>query len=645
VISHKSVELILETAKIEEVVGDFVNLKRRGSNLIGLCPFHQEKTPSFSVSPSKNIFKCFGCGRGGGVAQFLMEHEHMSFPEALRYLARKYNIDIEESVDSDEAREERQRAESLYLVNDFARQFFERQLFNSDRGRSVGLGYFRQRGYEEETIREFGLGFAPNERDAFAAEALRAGYDARTLNDLGLLKEGRDFFRDRVMFSIHNLSGKVVGFAGRILRADAKAPKYINTPETEIYHKSRVLYGAFFAKRAIRQLDECILVEGYTDVLSLHQAGIENVVATSGTSLTLEQIGMIKRLTANVTFLFDGDQAGVKAALRGMDMVLEQDLNVKIVLLPPGEDPDSYLRTAGVAQFKDYLLAEAKDFLLFKAGLLLEEAGDDPVKKTAVIKDIVESIARIPDPLKRSLFVKECAKLVAVEEQLLINETNKIVGHRLRALRQKAEAQLPAPEGELSEAAPALYSSETRPPNDAFQEKDLARVLICYGDRLFDEEEKLTVAEYILANIEDVLDYLDQEIYGKVILECHRCSLEGLTIQPARFIGHPDKDISRLAADLLSTPYHYSDNWERRWDISLQTQRAPDENFKRDATSSLKHFKLRKIRKFLAQTSEKIKALNHRPDDPELITQTKVHLHLKQMERELAKDLGMVVLR
>jgi len=417
VIAQKSVQEILDTVKVEEVIQDFVNLRRRGVNLIGLCPFHNEKTPSFNVSPSKNIFKCFGCGKGGDAVQFLIEHEHFTFAEALLYIAKKYNIEVEETVVSQEAMAEKQHFESLYIVNQFASDFYQEQLFETDRGKSIGKSYFKERGFRDETIRHFGLGFAPNQPDALTTKAVGMGYNIEFLRSVGLTTQyERDFFRDRVIFPIHNLSGKIIAFAGRILVKDVKAPKYINSPETEIYNKSKTLYGAFFAKRAIRQEDECILVEGYTDVISLHQSGIENVVASSGTSLTVEQARLIRRYTPNVKILYDGDLAGIKAALRGVDILLEQDLNVRIVLLPDGEDPDSYLQQAGVEAFKTYISQTAKDFITFKADQLMKEAGNDPVKKAHVIKDIISSIAKIPDPIKRMVYVRECSRIAQVSE-------------------------------------------------------------------------------------------------------------------------------------------------------------------------------------------------------------------------------------
>ncbi len=646
-ISEKSVQEILETARIEEVVQDFVTLKRRGVNLIGLCPFHTEKTPSFNVSPARNIYKCFGCGKGGDAANFLMEHEQFSFPEALRYLANKYGIAIEETQTekTPEELQQQQYLDSLYLLNQFAATFYQEQLFETDRGKSVGLNYFRERGFREETIRKFGLGMAPREKDALTTAALNTGYAKDLLEKLRLTNQyGGDFFRNRVMFPIHNLSGKVIAFAGRLLQKDAKAPKYINSPETEIYHKSKVLYGTHLAKRAIRQQDECILVEGYTDVISLHQAGIENVVASSGTALTSEQIRLIKRYSQNIKILYDGDPAGLKAALRGLDMVLEQDLNVSVVVLPEGEDPDSYVRNAGTTAFKEYLQEKSKDFILFKVELLLQDAGDDPVRKTAAIKDIVSSIARVADPLKRSLFVKECARLVEVEEQLLVNETNKLLSRRLKSQHQEEPASaFPQQEDTLSPPA-GRQAQVTREDvaGDTFQEKDILRILITHGEKHYDEDENYTVAEYLLTNIEDVIDYFDNPWYGKIIRDCMARLQRQEPLGTQYFLHHPDEKVRQLAIDFISSPYAYSDNWANKWDIFL-SQKMPDENQKKDAMDGIKKFKLRKIRKLIAENTAKLQHLS--PDDEEVSTILKVHLHLKTMESKLARELGMVVLR
>lgn len=663
-ITQKSVQEILDTVKIEDVVQDFVSLRRRGTNLIGLCPFHHEKTPSFNVSPARNIFKCFGCGKGGNAVQFLMELERFTFPEALKYIAKKYGIQIEEIESSREAAEERRVADSLYIINQYALEFFQNQLVNTDRGRSVGLSYFRERGFREETIQKFGLGYAPEKRDQFLTTATAAGYDQQMLFNLGLCSPPdasrnlppRDFFRDRVIFPIHGMSGKVIAFAGRIMAKDVKAPKYINSPETDIYLKSKVLYGAYQARKAIREKDECILVEGYTDVISLHQAGIENVVASSGTALTVEQIGLIKRNTNNIKILYDGDPAGIKAALRGLDLVLEQDLNVRIVLLPDREDPDSYLAKVGATEFTEYIDRQAKDFILFKADLLMQEAGSDPVKRSGVVRDIVTSIAKIPDPVKRSLFVQECARVAQVDEAILMSETNKLV------LAQMQKRHAPGRDGERS---PADVSSDTdavpvpagqapeqevaRKANvvgDEFQEKDIARILIAFSHEEFDKDDHLSVAEYIISNIEDVLDEFDNPLYAKVAREVIACLADRRSqLNTNYFLHHSDPEISLLAVNLLSEPYEYSENWANRWEIYLRMQKMPDDNFQEDSLQSLKRFKLRKIMRMSERNHTRIKELTAAGDMERLAAHLKVHQRLLEIRNELALELGTVVLK
>ncbi len=653
-ITQKSIQEVLDTVKVEDVVGDFVSLKRRGANLIGLCPFHNEKTPSFSVSPSKNIYKCFGCGRAGNAVQFLMEYENYTFPEAIRHLAQRYGIELEETETSQEALQEKQYADSLYIINEYAKEFYQDQLFNTDRGKSVGLSYFRQRGFREDTIKKFGLGYASDKRDSFTLKAINDGYNIELLRKLGLVTQyDNDFFRDRVMFTIHNQSGKPVAFAGRILQKDAKSPKYINSPETEIYNKSKTLYGLYFAKKAIRQTDECILVEGYTDVITLHQAGIENVVASSGTSLTVEQIQLIKRHTPNVKILYDGDYAGIKAALRGLDMVLEQDLNVKVVLLPEGEDPDSYLAGVGVSAFQAYITEQAQDFITFKTGLLLKDVGNDPVKKAAIVKDVVATIGKIPDPVKRAFYAQECAKLMGLEEQILVNETNKVIIQTLKKQQQRREAAPIAREDEelvVSEGGVGLPVSQTKPSSveqpigDEFQEKDIVRILIAGGSVIFDEEDQETIAEFILRNIEDVLEEFDNKLYQRVAKEAMNRLLDKLPVNQQFFIQHSDQEISQLAINLLSFPYEFSENWEKRWEIYLN-QKKPDENFNDDSKQSLQRFKLRKIMRMCEKNLRQIELLSRSGESDQLITYMKVQQKLTAMRNELAEQLGTVVLK
>lgn len=648
-IKNNSVQEIIETARVEDVIQDFVSLKRRGANMMGLCPFHNEKTPSFVVSPGKNIYKCFGCGRAGGPVQFLMEHESFAFPEALRYLAKKYGIEIEETQASQEEIIARQYLDSLYLVNQFAKEYFQDQLFKTDLGKSIGLSYFKKRGFREETIKKFGLGFTTDQRDSFTQLAMKTGYTLDSLKKLGLTsKYDRDFFRNRVMFTIHNLSGKPIAFAGRIMIKDAKAPKYINSPETEIYHKSKVLYGAYFAKQAIQRQDECILVEGYTDVISLHQAGIENVVAASGTSLTTDQIRLIKRYTPNVKILFDGDFAGLKAALRGIDLILEQDLNVKVVLLPDGEDPDSYLQSMGTTAFKTFLEESAQDFIFFKTNLLLKQVGNDPVRKTELVKDIVTSISKIPDPIKRSLYIKECARLVDVEEQLLINEINKIVSKRLTKHRANSDKgslhKVEAKQLSDSLEVPTAPAKEASVIGDEFQEKDILRILIAGGAELFDKEEKVTVAAYILSNIEDVIDDFDNANYQKLAKLAQEQVAAGNELSTQFFIQHPDPTIQQLAINLITSPYELSENWEKRFEITLQTQKSPELNFTLDSVQALKRFRLRKIVKMCQKNQEEIKSLSAKGNVEKMMIHLKVQVKLTAIRNDLAKELGTVVL-
>ena len=430
-IEQHIVDRILDTANIVEVVSDFVTLRRRGANYVGLCPFHDEKTPSFSVSPARGICKCFSCGKGGNPVHFIMEHEQISFYEALKYLAHKYNIEIEEKALTEEEKQRKTDRESMLIVNDFARQFFTTSLLENAEGRSIGLSYFRERGFGEDIIKKFDLGYSPEKRDALAQEALRRGYKRDYLVKTGLCLESQqgtlyDRYKGRVIFPIHSLSGKVIAFGGRILKKDEKAAKYVNSPESEVYHKSSVLYGIYHAKQAIVKNDFCYLVEGYTDVLSMHQAGIENVVASSGTALTPGQIRLIHRFTNNITVLYDGDAAGIKASLRGIDLILQEGMNIKVVLLPDGDDPDSFSKKQSASDFAAYIKAHETDFIRFKTNLLLEGAGNDPIKRATLIGEIVRSIAIIPDNILRSVYVQDCARLLNVDEKMLLREVNKI---------------------------------------------------------------------------------------------------------------------------------------------------------------------------------------------------------------------------
>ncbi len=643
-ISQKNIGEIFEAAKIEEVVGDYITLKKRGVNLLGVCPFHHEKTPSFTVSPAKNIYKCFGCGNGGNAVNFIMEHENMTYPEALRHLAAKYNIELDEIQTTDEQRQEKQLYDSLYLITEYAKDFYQKQLFETEEGKSIGLSYFKERGFREEILKKFGLGYAPNTKNAFTLNAINTGYKPEMLIQAGLTsKDGnRDFFRNRVQFAIHNLTGKVVGFGGRIMSKDVKAPKYINTPESEIYNKSKVLYGAFFARRAIRQFDECILVEGYTDVISLHQAGIEHVVASSGTSLTEGQIGLIKRYTPNIKILYDGDPAGVKAALRGLDLVLEQDMNVKIVLLPDKEDPDSYLQKVGITVFQEYIDSNAQDFILFKTNLLLEEAKGDPIKKTNLIKDIVNSIAKIPDPLKRSVFVKECATRLEVDEGVLVAETNKVTLAEMNKRKKRADRErdnTPPPDF-LPEQGPAIQQPPSKKMvlDDQIREKHLIGLLMAYGEEKMEEE--VTVAHYILSNIEEVIDEIDNDLCKFIIYECLERLKSQKSLSQEYFIRHHNPEINKLAVAALTTPYEYSKNWEEKHLNPLQTQPMPEKNYVKDTKNSMDRLKWSKAKRLNIKLTSQIKEAQDNNDMDKVLKLMKVQMKMKKIEQEYSEILN-----
>lgn len=456
-IKKEVIEKVIDTARVEEVVGDFVDLKKRGTSLIGNCPFHNEKTPSFHVSVSKGIYKCFGCGAGGDALKFVMEIEKYSYPEAIRYLANKYNIEVEEVERTPDQMAMQDKRESLYILSKWANKFFTEKLWESEEGRSIGLSYFKERGYREDIIKKFELGYSPDSWDALVKAAQEAGFLKEYLRDIGLAVERDDGsqydrFRGRVIFPIFNLTGRPIGFGGRTLKTDKAVPKYVNSPESDIYHKSDVLYGLNFAKKAISDNDVCYLVEGYADVLSMHQAGVENVVSSSGTSLTSGQIKLIARYTKNVVILYDGDAAGIKASLRGTDMLLEEGLNVKVLLFPDGHDPDSYVQKHGSTTFREYIDKHPEDFVFFKTNILLKDSGDDPIKRAEVIRDVVESIALIPDEIKVSLYIRRCSTLLDIEERALLTELNKI-----RIAKSKAKAK------KLAQS-----SSQDQPPADFY---------------------------------------------------------------------------------------------------------------------------------------------------------------------------------
>lgn len=494
-ISKTTIDAVFETARVEEVIGDFVQLKKSGSNFKGLSPFSDERTPSFMVSPVKQIWKDFSSGKGGNAVAFLMEHEHFTYPEAIKYLAKKYNIEVEETEQTDEQKEQANERESMYVVSEFARDYFHKTLLNSEQGKAIGLSYFKERGFTEETIEKFQLGYSPDVWDAFTSEAIRKGYKLEFLEKTGLtiVKEEKQFdrFKGRVMFPIHSLSGRVLGFGGRILTNEKKAAKYLNSPESEIYHKSKVLYGIYYAKQAIAKEDNCYLVEGYTDVIQLHQLGVENVVSSSGTALTPEQIRLINRLTPNITVLFDGDAAGQRASLRGIDLILEQGMNVKVCSFPEGEDPDSFSKSHTLTEVEDFLKENAKDFIQYKASLLVKEAQGDPIKKAGLVRDMVESIAKIPDVIKREIYVQECARIMDIKEDVLFNTLAQIRNKGKKDAVQTTEKR-PA-EGEM---IPLKNEEKVKFERQYELEQNIIKLLITFAnepvqfvDLVYDEDK------------------------------------------------------------------------------------------------------------------------------------------------------------
>lgn len=568
-IPKETIDLIFETARIDEVVGDFVHLKKRGVNMLGNCPFHDEKTPSFTVSPAKGIYKCFGCGKGGNSVNFVMDHEHFSYPEALKFLASKYNIYIEEQERTPEQEEAANDRESMYIVSNIANEYFQNQLFNGDEGRAIGLSYFKERGFREDTLKKFQLGYSPEKSDAFSAHALKEGYKLEFLEKTGLTipKESRNYdrFRGRVMFPIHSLSGRILGFGGRILKSNVKAAKYLNSPESEIYSKSKVLYGMFQAKNSIVKKDRCLLVEGYTDVVSMHQSGIENVVASSGTSLTVDQIKLVKRFTNNITLLFDGDAAGLKAALRGVNLILQEGLNVKVVTFPDGEDPDSYAKKVSSEELENYIDEQAKDFIEFKCSLLLAEAKEDPIKRAELIKDIAATIALIPDTISRTVYAQSSSTILGIDEQLIFSSIEQSRSGKAHSAKNEPMQVVFTGTKKNTIAADLSLSLE---------EITLIRLLVIYGTSPLNfeyeneagEEEVTTVstAEYILSELsEDSIEF-SNTVYNKIYYEFITHVNEHQTILDDKFfVRHQDPEISQAISELLSDKHLLSD-WSKK---------------------------------------------------------------------------------
>ena len=712
-IDQPTIDRILDAANIVDVVSEFVTLRKRGINYVGLCPFHTDKTPSFYVSPAKNICKCFACGEGGTAVHFIIKHEQLNFFEALRYLAKKYNIVIQERELTDKEKQRKSDRESMLIVNSWAQQYFTTQLYEHVEGKTVGLRYFAERGFREDTIRKFQLGYSLDKRDALYKEATKNGYKKEFLEKTGLViayDNGgvNDRFRGRVIFPVHTLSGKVVAFGGRVLKKDEKTAKYVNSPESEIYHKSNELYGIYFAKQAIVKEDRCFLVEGYTDVISMHQAGIENVVASSGTALTQGQIRLIHRFTSNITVLYDGDAAGIKAALRGIDLLLEDGMNVKVVLLPDGEDPDSFARKHNASQFSEFIKQSETDFIRFKTRLLLDDAGTDPIKRSALITDIIRTVAIIPDNIARSIYIRECSAMMEIDEQVLLNEVNKI---RLsKEERQNMQGQVTPPvsntmsmipeypdlpgyqpvagdsflppddtvplpddymppppppeEYPMEETGPMDVPPPDYPPAQPPQtvqpvqpvqtgqpkrspyevyELTLLKYIVRYGEQILfdyvDEETNehivMRVAEYIRYDLErDDLTFYTPIIKSMLDEAADKCKTEGF-IASRYFLAHPDPNVSRLAANLISEKYQLS-KYHSKYRELEQEQDKLDQLVTREIYAMKDAYILRQIK----ETQLGIKEAHAQGNEEKVFELMKQLTRLNEIKNVLSKELG-----
>ena len=642
-IDHATIERILDAAEISDVVSDFVTLRKRGVNMLGLCPFHNEKTPSFTVSPAKGIFKCFGCGKGGNSVNFIMEHENLTYPEALKWLAKKYHIDVIEEEETEEQKQLKDERESLMIVSSFAQKYFTRYLWEENEGRSIGLSYFRERSFRDDILKKFEVGYSPDGKTVFTEAAEKQGYKTDFLEKTGLtiVREDwkRDRFAGRVMFPIHNLAGRVIAFGGRILKEDNKTAKYLNSPESEIYHKSKVLYGIFQAKREITRSDKCFLVEGYTDVLSMHQAGIENVVASSGTALTSDQIRLVKRFTTNITIIYDGDEAGIKASLRGIDLVLEEGMNVKVLLLPEGEDPDSFAKKMGASGYLKYIEENETDFIQFKTRLLLKSTENDPVAKARLITDVIRSVSVIPDSITRSVYIKECSKLLNVDEQVLYTEVRKHKrkhneDFRKRELRETSKKTSKQPE------LPAVKE----PGEFLVEELEFLRFLLKHCKApLYEvdgenpnETEIITAGEYMIDELEKD-DLISENPLFQKIFNGVKDNLDNGNFDPWKFfIYHTDGEVSKLATDLLSEKFIESKRWTKAGAYTEKEEDILDLLIPK----IIHEYKLRKIRMLLAEIEVEINNASAANDFDKVIEEQSRYMNLKRVERYLSDKLG-----
>lgn len=632
-IARSTIEEVRDRMDIEEVVGDFVTLKRKGSGkyLWACCPFHDEKTPSFAVTPDKGIYKCFGCGRSGDTISFVMDHDGLSYIEAIRYLAQKYGIEVKETEQSDEAQEIRNEKESLYIVLNFAQEYFVKNLRDTDEGRSIGLSYLKERGIDARAMEKFGLGYSMGSWDDLYKHALENQYEEDLLEKAGLIvrkdeKKVYDRFRGRVMFPIHNVSGKVIAFGARTLRKDDK-PKYLNSPESEVYHKSRILYGIHQARQAIRQADNCYLTEGYTDVIAMHMAGIENVVASSGTSLTNDQIKLISRFSKNITVLYDGDPAGIKASLRGIDMILEAGMNVRTLVFPEGHDPDSYSQELGSAAFARYLEENTRDFISFKVDLFVREAGGDPIKKASAINDIIQTISKIPDGVKRSLYIKESARLLEMDEGVLVTELNKIL---IRERRKKPEAA-PQPPPDFMPDSLEVESKINQVDLRRLKEKEALRVLVRYGQ--FDVVGQ-PLHEYFSDEIQDI----ELESDYRLILEWYSLQIDNGNLPEDKvLLGHADEEIKEKLIDLYTDKYEVSPYWFDKYKIYVPHEKDDITNL---ITSTILRLKHQVINELIIEQMERIKKVESLEEEEKEIL---IFQSLKDIEMSIAGQLGIVI--
>ncbi len=636
------VQKVIESSNIVEVVGDFITLKKSGSNYKGNCPFHNEKTPSFMVAPGKNIFKCFGCGEAGSPINFVMKHEKMEFIDAIKYLAKKYHIDVPEQQVTDADKQRFQERESLLIINAFAQKYFVDNLMKHPRGRAVGFSYFKERGFDNNTIAKFGLGFALEEKTAFTDIALKKGYKLELLDKTGLtiVKENYKFdrFAGRVMFPIHSVSGRVVGFGGRIIVSDKNTAKYLNSPESEIYHKSKELYGLYLAKTSIIKHDKCYMVEGYTDVISLHQAGIENVVASSGTSLTEEQIRLVKRFTENLTVIYDGDTAGIKASLRGIDMILKEGLKVRVVPLPPNEDPDSFSKLLTKDELATYIREKEIDFLSFKMLLLSDEAEQDPIRRASIITEIVSTIALIPNTFLRSVYVKEAARIFVISEQAIYDEITKKFQNKLAA----SYTDYTKKKDEYSYWRTAKIPSFIENLNCEIEEKQIIFYLLNFGNHAFEtaynennEIYIITVAEFIIREMLNDDHEFKNLIYKQIFEESKMFLLDTGKVEPNNFLYHKDPQISEISANMLSPNHILSNIWTKKGaNIEL-----PEDTYKKDVPKTIIVYKLKILQMALEQNDISLKELNNENFDyyKAYIEQS---ILLNDIKREIAKQGG-----